>query len=337
MTVRVGLIGLGAIARTHVAALRSLTQEGVAVEIAGYVGRPDAAAALGLPGAPATLAELLARPDIDLIADASPSAVHAEHAVAALDAGKGVVVEKPLATTGADAERVLAAAERHGGFGSVFAQRRFEVTHQYVHRLLSQGRLGAVVAASVTLPWWRDDAYFAAAPWRGRAPEGGVLLNQGIHSVDLLLWLLGDAVAAVGFGTSAFRPGDAVDTCAGAVRFANGALATVLATSAAPPGSPATLSIHTTAGTVSLSQSETTAWTFDVPPPPASSGGGMGASDPGGIGHAGHAAQWRDIIEAYQQGRSPAVPLRDGLRAVALCEALVAGRHPDSVPPGILG
>lgn len=336
MTVRVGLIGLGAIARTHVAALRALAHEGMAIEVAGYVGRPDAAAALGLPGAPATLAQLLERPDIDLIADASPSAVHAEHAVATLAAGKGVVVEKPLATTAADAARVLAAADAQGGFGSVFAQRRFEASHQYVHRLLSQGRLGEVVAATVTLPWWRDESYFSAAPWRGRAPEGDVLLNQGIHSIDLLLWLLGDAVDAVGFSTSAFRPGDAVDTCAGAIRFASGALATVLATSAAPPGSPATLSVHTTTGTVSLSQSQTTAWTFDMPPPPASSGG-MGASDPTGIGHAGHAAQWRDIIEAYQQGRTPAVPLRDGLRAVIVCEALAAGRDPDSVRSGILG
>lgn len=336
-SIRIGLIGLGTIARTHVDALRALAEDGVAVEIAGYVGRSDAAAALGIVGRPSTLAELLGRPDLDLIADASPSSAHAEHAVAALAAGKGVVVEKPLATTAADARRILDAAGPRS-FGSVFAQRRFEPQHRWLHEHLTAGRLGEPVAASVTLPWWRDDAYFAAAPWRGRAPEGGVLLNQGIHSIDLLLWLLGDAVDAVGFGAARHRPGDADDTAAGAIRFAGGALASVLATTGTPPGSPATLTLHTTTGTASFRQAETVAWTFpDVPPPPTSTTAGMGASDPRAIGHSGHVDQWRDIVAALAEGREPAVTLRDGLRAVAVCEALTAGSPLDSVPPRILG
>ena len=218
---RVGIVGLGSIAGAHVAALRHLAAEGWDIEIAGWAGRPESAAALGLldlpeadapgdaahdhpphfsSGEPAeaerwrvtVFERLLARDDIDLIVDTSPSGFHGAHALAAIAAGKGIVVEKPLATTPDEAAAVVAAAAASGAFGSVMAQRRFEPQHQWLHRHLRSGALGEVVAASVSLPWWRDDAYFAAASWRGEAPGGSVLLNQAIHSVDLLLWLLGD-------------------------------------------------------------------------------------------------------------------------------------------------
>lgn len=336
--VGVGLIGLGTIARAHVTALDALAGEGAGVRIGGYVGRRAAAEALGLAGEPSTVPELLERDDIDLVVDLSPSPFHAEHAIAALRAGTGIVAEKPLATTAADARRVVAVAEETGGFGSVMAQRRFEPQHAWLRDHLASGSLGEVVAASATLPWWRDEAYFAAGAWRGEAPGGIVLLNQGIHSVDLLAWLLGDPVDAVGFGVARRRPGGADDTAAGAIRFAGGALATVLATTRTPPGAPATLSVHTTRGTASFSQADVVAWTFpDVPPPPATSAVRAGASDPRAIGHAGHTDQWRDILEAYTQGRTPSVTLRDGLRAVALCEALTSGGTADSSASHLLG
>lgn len=267
---------------------------------------------------------LLARDDIDLIVDTSPSGFHGAHALAAIAAGKGIVVEKPLATTPDEAAAVVAAAAASGAFGSVMAQRRFEPQHQWLHRHLRSGALGEVVAASVSLPWWRDDAYFAAASWRGEAPGGSVLLNQAIHSVDLLLWLLGDVADAAGFGERRRRPGDATDTSVGILRFTSGALATVLASTATPPGTPAVLTLHTTRGTASFTQATTLTWTFaDVSPPPAASEVTAGASDPRAIGHVGHVDQWRDILTALRDGRPPSVTLLDGLRAVETCHALL--------------
>lgn len=328
MSAGIGLIGLGSIAETHLAALAELRGEGFDSDVVGWVGRAERADTLGLPPDRGhTVAELLRNPDVDLVVDVTPSNLHAEHTLAALRAGKGVVIEKPLTTDAAAASEIVEAADSAGLFGAVISQRRFEPQHQYLAEQLASGRLGDVVAASISLPWWRDDAYFAAAPWRSEPPGGSVLLNQGIHSVDLLLWLLGEVTDVAGFSGSRWRPGSAFDTTVGIVRFASGALATVLASTATAPGSAATLSIHTTLGTASFSQSETTAWTFtDVAPPPAAPAIAAGASDPKAIGHVGHTNQWRDILTAWRDGRPPAVTLADGLRAVEVCLALESSR-----------
>lgn len=317
MTPRLGLLGLGHMGRTHAAAARA-----AGLEVVAYASRRPAPEELGL-GAAVRLpaAEVIGHRHVDLVVECGPSEAHATHALAALRAGQGIVVEKPLATSLADARAVVALATERGLFGSVVSQRRFEPQHVALKRLLDAGALGRPLLGQASLGWWRDDAYYAAAAWRRTSPGGGVLLNQAIHSVDLLLWLLGDA-AASGFEGTLDRPTDAADTAALALRFHSGALGVVAATTANPPGAPALLTIRTTTGSVTLAHDTVVEWTFPgVEPPQADGRTATGATDPTAIGRAGHDAQWRDIADAWASGRPPSVTLADGLRAVEACLA----------------
>lgn len=315
MTPRLGLLGLGHMGRTHAEAARE-----AGLEVVAYASRRPAPAGLGLDAADHLTADaVIAHPGVDLVVECGPSEAHAERALAALRAGKGIVVEKPLATSVADARAVVALAAERGLFGSVISQRRFEPQHVALKALLDAGALGRPLLGQATLGWWRDDAYYAASAWRRASPGGGVLLNQAIHSVDLLLWLLGDAEAS-GFEGTLDRPTDAADTAALALRFASGALGVVAATTANPPGRPAVLAIRTTTGTVTLEHDTVVEWTFpNVEPPRAGGLTATGAADPTSIGRSGHDAQWRDIADAWTSGRPPAVTLADGLRAVEVC------------------
>src|SRR5699024_8077066 len=186
----IGLLGLGSIGASHARALDALRDRAQVLAYSG--GTPERAAEAGWPAAEQRLPEEVLRDDrVEVVALATPSALHATQALAALDAGKHVVVEKPLAMTAADADRVVERAEQQGLQVAVMAQRRLEPELAAVKEALEAGRLGAVRLAITHVNWWRDPSYYEAAAWRGEAGNGGSLLNQGVHNVDLLTWLAG--------------------------------------------------------------------------------------------------------------------------------------------------
>lgn len=319
--IRVGIIGLGAIGTTHARALRSM--DGVVVS-AFSGGSRATMATCGWPAADRTSpAAVIARPDVDVVAVCSPSGTHARLGLAAAEAGKHVVVEKPLAVTVADAERLVAAQDERGVLVAMVAQRRFEPEVAAVKRLLDSGELGALRLAVSQVHWSRDDGYYRAAPWRSTMPAGGSLMNQGVHDVDLLRWLggpVGDVTAqyaTLGHDTAA------EDTTVATVRFASGALGVVSTTTAAVPGTPATLTLHTSRGTVCLGQGEILRW--DVPGvrrPRSTRTVTSGASDPAAIGVAGHVAMWREVTSALAAGRRCAIDAAEAAHTVRLLCAI---------------
>ncbi len=277
--------------------------------------------------------EVVAHPDVDLVVLCTPSGVHGEQTLAALRAGKHVVVEKPLSVDIASAEEVVRVADEQNRFVSVISQRRLEPQNQYVKRHLDAGDLGRPVLGEAFVHWFRDDAYYAHASWRKRQDQGGgSLMNQGLHSVDLLAWMMGPVThVSAQYGTLGRRM-DAEDTTVATLQFASGALGVVVTSTATPPGEPAAMKLFTSAGSAEFVNSGVSSWGFrDVPPPPEpESGPGSGAADPAAIGLAGHLAQWQDIIDAYRTGRAPAIGARDGLATVRLLcgiyEAAETGR-----------
>jgi UDP-N-acetyl-2-amino-2-deoxyglucuronate dehydrogenase len=323
---RVGLLGLGTIGRSHARALAELRDRAVLVARSG--GAPADAAAAGWPDA-ADLSpqELLGREDIDVLAICTPSGTHAGNALAALEAGKHVVVEKPLALTARESDRIVALAAAKGLGVHVISQRRLEPEVQAVRAALEAGRLGAVRLATTHVHWWRDEDYYAAGAWRGEASAGGgSLRNQGAHNVDLLRWLAGpvESVTAQA-ATLAHAPG-AEDTTVATVRFTSGALGLISTSTATPPGSPATLALHCERGVVEIGQGELLRWEVEGVPAPARGGDGegigVGASEPAAIGIAGHVQQWTDILDALRAGRDSSIAGRDGAETVRLLEAL---------------
>ncbi|WP_216843805.1 Gfo/Idh/MocA family protein [Phytoactinopolyspora alkaliphila] len=328
----VGVVGLGTIGVRHVEVLGHLG--GLARLVAASGGAPATLRDLGhADAAHLSPEEVIAHPEVDLVVLCTPSGLHGEQTLDALRAGKHVVVEKPLSVDVASAEEIVRVSEQRRRFVSVISQRRLEPQSQYLKRLLDDGTLGRPVLGEAFVHWLRDDAYYAHASWRAQQDQGGgSLMNQGLHSVDLLAWLMGPVTRVTAQYATLGHRFDAEDTTVATLQFASGALGAVVTSTATPPGRPATMKLFTGRGAAEFANSDVAAWDFDgVPAPPEPDHGpGSGASDPSAIGLAGHLAQWRDIVDAYRTGRAPEIGARDGLRTVQLLcgiyEAAETGR-----------
>ncbi|MBI4900975.1 MAG: Gfo/Idh/MocA family oxidoreductase [Actinobacteria bacterium] len=324
MVLRVGIVGLGSIGATHAACLTELRDEARLVAYSSHATIAPGTVPVGNARRMAPEA-VLAASDVDLVVVAGPSNLHGVHALAALRAGKHVVVEKPLATTSAAAREVVAAWREAGVMGSVIAQRRLESQHVELKRLLDEGRLGRPLLAQVQVCWWRPAEYYDQSAWRGQPPGGGVLMNQALHSVDLLVWLLGPAADVAAINGNLAHDLACEDSSVAAVRFRCGALGSIVATTATPPGTPATLRLYTDRGMIELEQGAITRWDVPgVPQPEAAEQVPSGAGNPAAIGVGGHLTQWRDILAAVRSGRQPTISLADGLDVVAMIVAVYA-------------
>jgi predicted dehydrogenase len=316
--VGVGLVGMGSIGALHARALRDLEPRARLVAHSGGPGglTPD---------------EVIRHEDVDVVAICSPSGTHVHLALAALEAGRHVVVEKPLAVSVEGALLVERAARERGLLVSMISQRRFEAPHQALRRALDDGALGELRLATTHVHWYRDDDYYAAAAWRSATAQGGgSLMNQGVHNVDLLRWLCGPVESVTAQAGTLARPEGAEDTTVATVRFASGALGVVTTTTATPPGFPATVTLLGSRGSVELAQDEVRRWDVPGVPAPASGSAAGGGADPLAIGHAGHLEQWRLVLDALDGAGPAPVGAADAVETVrllcAIHEAAATGR-----------
>lgn len=319
VALRVGIVGYGSIGRTHHLALSEC--EGVGV-VAATRSRADAQRG-DLDDALAWCAdaeELIRRADVDIVCICTPSGSHATLAIDALRQGKHVVVEKPISTNVEKGEQAVRLARESGLLLSVISQRRFEPQNIHLRALLDDRVLGRPILGEALVRWYRGQDYYDSAPWRGTlAEDGGVLLNQAIHVIDLLCWLLGPVAEVSAKTATLAHEMEAEDTAVVTLHFANGALGVVSASTATRPGLPAELNLFFERGTVSVHDDRVVRWDVPEPPPlPADAGVGSGAADPAAITTLGHLRQWRDIVAALRAGREPSVTGEDGLATVAV-------------------
>jgi UDP-N-acetyl-2-amino-2-deoxyglucuronate dehydrogenase len=283
-------------------------------------------------------AEALADASVDAVAICTPSGTHADLVVAALDAGKHVIVEKPLDVSMAAAQRVAEAQARSDRTVAVVSQHRFDPASQVVHNAVATGSFGRMTSAVASLAWWRSQGYYDSGDWRGTwaLDGGGALMNQGIHTVDLMVWLLGEPVEV--YGATACLSHERIeveDTAAATVRFASGALGLIHATTAAYPGISARLQVHGDRGSAIIENDQLTffhAAGDDAGSDYGSVGTGNQAADilpaqPAVAGAAGllsqtHVAQYRDFVEAVRDGRSPLVDVPAATRTLAVILAV---------------
>ncbi|UFU06902.1 Gfo/Idh/MocA family protein [Ruania halotolerans] len=319
--IRIGIVGLGTIGTTHARALQEIEN----VQVTAFSGgSADAMADCGWPGAQQrAVKEVIAHPNVDAVAVCTPSQTHARLALAAAAAGKHAVVEKPLATTSGEANQLVRAQRDHGVLIAMVAQRRFEPEVVAVKRLLDAGQLGTVRLAVTQVHWFRGEDYYRAAPWRSSMPAGGSLMNQGAHNVDLLQWLCGPAAEVTAQVATVGHDMTAEDTAAATVRFTSGALGLISTSTATPPGTPATLTLHTSRGVVELGQGEIVRWDMpDTPRPASSASVTSGSADPAAIGVAGHVAMWNEVTAALRGGRRCAIDATEAARTVHLLDAI---------------
>ena len=332
-----GIVGTGVIAAMHAAAIATLPRARLAAvtDVAGGAAAAFAAAR-GCAAEPG-LDQLLARPDVDVVCVCVPSGLHAEVGVRAARAGKHLVVEKPIDVTLAAADRLIEAARAAGVALTVISQHRFDPGLIELKRLLGDGALGRLVLAEASTKWYRTQAYYDSAGWRGTwAMDGGSLMNQGIHYVDLLRWCMGPVTEVTAVCVTQAHQVEVEDTALAIVRFASGAVGTILSSTAAYPGFPQRLEITGTDGTVIVEDGRIVRRTFgaqatagvsgdDAGPdadPDVGAGAAGAAADPAAIEVASHAAQIADLLAAVEEGRAPAVDGQAGRDALEIVRAV---------------
>jgi predicted dehydrogenase len=295
------------------------------------VSAAEALAASRGAAAERDLDALLARGDVDVVCVCVPSGQHAELGMRAGKAGKHLVVEKPVDVTLEAADRLIRAARAAGVALTVISQHRFDPGLIEARRLIDEGALGRLVLGEASTKWYRSQAYYDSAAWRGTwAMDGGSLLNQGIHYVDLLRWCMGPVAEVTAVCTTQAHQIEAEDTSLAIVRFTSGAVGTIMSSTAAFPGFPQRLEITGTKGTVIIEDGRLVSRAFGDGKqaadggaqlaeggPRLGAGAGAGA-DPVALDFSGHAAQLADLLAAIDEGRAPAVDGEAGRAALEI-------------------
>jgi predicted dehydrogenase len=326
--VRIGLIGLGAISAQHIEAIN--TVEGARL-VAVADARPERARAVGERWNVAWTAvceELMDSSDVDAISICTPSGLHAEQAFAALRRGKHVFVEKPLALSRTDAQRVIDEGKRQGKVVSTVSQMRFEPIMQELHQAVTAGSFGLISLVVGEGLYHRPQSYYDSAAWRGtRDLDGGVLMNQAIHLVDLICWLSGPVRSVAAHVTTRGHRMEAEDTATLSLRFTSGALGVLVATTCAQREVPQVLRIYGDAGHAHIVGQEPVEWdvrggarpdAIEPAAEPAARGFGTATW---GTTALDHVRQYTDFIAAIRDGRPPSVTGEDGRRAVEVITA----------------
>jgi predicted dehydrogenase len=338
------IVGCGLIARFHARALADVPDTRVAALVSRNRGSAQKMAdELGLKCDLSTsLPEVLARKDVHIVIVTTPSGAHMEPAVAAAEAGKHVVVEKPLEITLERCDRIIAACDRNKVKLCTIFPSRFGDANRALKTAVDAGRFGRMTLGETTCKWWRPQSYYDEGGWKGTKAldGGGALMNQAIHNVDLLLWMMGPVTHINGFtATLAHQRIEVEDTAVACLRFASGALGVIQATTSVHPGLPKTIAVHGDRGTVVIEQDDVLRWDFT--PETAEDqavkqrfaqkvGASGGSSNPAAISHVGHARQLADFIKAITTGSAPVVDGREGRKAVevilAIYQSTASGR-----------
>ncbi len=326
MTIHVGIIGGGNISATHARAARAIP----GVTIAAVYGTN--ASKVGqlcqtYGGSPyEDLDAFLKHRPMDLVAIGSPSGLHATHGIAAARRGLHVLTEKPIDISKKRAEELIEAARQSGVKLGVIFQDRCKPEIQRLKQWIDRGVLGKILLVDARVKWCRPREYYGASKWRGtlQLDGGGALINQAVHTVDLLLWLLGDVARVKARTATTLHSIEGEDTAVALLEFASGALGVLQATTAAFPGFPRCLEITGVEGTVTLEHDRIVA--VNLRNAPAGVVAGVRSDDnestasPVVSDFRGHQAVFEDFIRAIQEDRRPICDGPEGARSIALVE-----------------
>ncbi|MBR5626968.1 MAG: Gfo/Idh/MocA family oxidoreductase [Thermoguttaceae bacterium] len=338
-----GIIGCGMIATFHARAIR----EAGGVLIGCYDRIPLAAERIARDfGCTAyhELKDFLANPEIEIVTVGTPSGVHLDPAVAAAQAGKHVIVEKPLEITVDRCNRIIAACEEAGVTLSTVFPSRFHQSSVLLKKAIDAKRFGRLTMGDAIVKWYRTQEYYDSGVWRGtwELDGGGALMNQAIHSVDLLTWLMGPVKEITALtGLLAHERIEVEDVAVAALRFENGALGTIEASTAVYPGYLKRIEIHGNAGSAVIEEEDIIKWDFAVSEESDAEireqmatrlSGGGGAADPAAIGHHAHAKQFADVMDAIDNNRKPLIDGYEGRRSVeVICGIYESARSQTTV------
>ena len=334
MTKNFGIIGCGMIANFHAKAI----QAAGGTLIACFDTRYEAADRLTeqYQGCKPyhDLNDFLADKNIDIVTIATPSGAHLEPAVAAAEAGKHVIVEKPLEITMERCNNIIVACVKNKVQLATIFPSRFHDSSLTLKSAIDAGRFGRLTLGDAIVKWYRSQAYYDSGAWRGtwELDGGGALMNQAIHTIDLLTWLMGPVVEVTAHTALLTHERISVeDTAVATLQFANGALGTVVGTTASYPGYLKRIEISGSKGSAILEEEDIIRWDFAETLPSDTAvqeamankkSGGGGAADPAAIGYAGHAKLFANMIAAIDGKEKLVVDGSEGCRSVEIILAI---------------
>lgn len=323
-----GLVGCGRIFKKHVEAVRETAGARIAAVCDVVPERARAAGEkLGVPWYVAMEDMLSKQGDVDVVSVLTPSGLHADHCVAAASAGKHVLVEKPMALRLDDADRMILECDRAGVRLFVVKQNRYNPPVQMLRRALEGDRFGKLVMGSVRVRWSRDQAYYDQDAWRGTwALDGGVLANQASHHVDLLEWMMGDVESVFARTATQLVDIEVEDTAVVVLKFTNGALGIIEATTAARPrdleGSISVLGARGTVVIGGFACNELATWEFRDAQPDDERAIDLSRTSPDSVYGFGHKAVMAHVVDCIRTGRRALVDGLEGRKSLELITAI---------------
>ncbi len=327
MTLKFGIIGAGNIAPVHATAIQCIPDSELVAVADSNMDRAQAITTQSGGDAYTNYHDILARPDVDIVTLCVPHYLHSRITIEAAAAGKHVLCEKPMAISVNECDQMIAACEQAGVTLGVIFQGRFEPLALRLKSAIESDELGRLLWVSANTFWHRTDAYYDTGIWRGTwAYEGGgVLINQAIHALDLLLWIAGSPSRVTAQIRTLNHKIEVEDCALASLEYDNGQLGLVQATTIAIPGYPERLEFYGDQGSVIYHKGQgQLEWHFldssndRVDKSEASSG----AARPMDISAAGHIAQFNDFAQSIREKRRPKVSGEDGRLSIELVEAI---------------
>jgi UDP-N-acetyl-2-amino-2-deoxyglucuronate dehydrogenase len=323
------IIGTGMIAEFHATAIAQVPHAKLVAAFSRNHSAKESFAGKFNCKAANSLDELIADPAIHAFCITTPSGAHAESAIPILQAGKAVLCEKPLDVSLEAVDAILAAEKQGGGLLAGVFQNRLGRAAGIIKDAILAGRFGTLSLCSAYIKWWRTPEYYSSSTWKGtlKLDGGGALMNQGIHAVDLLQWLVGLPEKVGAFQARRAHPGiEAEDTLSATLRFPSGALGVIEASTSSYPGSDLRIEITGSHGSAALVNDKIVRWDFanklpgdeEVLKNEAAGKIGGGTADPKAISVEGHRRLVEDLAGAIREGRRPMIPGEEARRAVSL-------------------
>jgi len=325
--IKFGILGCGTIGDVHARAIRALGDDAELVALCDVNAEraKEYADKYGVK-AYSDYAKMLADPEIDAVTICTPSGMHADQAIQAIKAEKHVLLEKPMALTSLDAQRICDEAEKSKKLLSVVFQMRYTEDIQYLKKVIEEGKLGQIVFADLYMKYWRSKAYFDVSPWRGTfaMDGGGALMNQGIHGVDIMHYLCGKPKLLRAKVKTLVHDIETEDTAIAAVEYSSGALGVIEASTSSNPGFDRRIEINGSRGYAIVVDAHIEKLFIDgefIIDNKVDSAAGT-ASDPTKMSHEKHALQFKNFISAIRGEQELISTAADGYAAVNFIEQI---------------
>lgn len=274
----------------------------------------------------ASYEEMFEKEDLDIVSVCVPSGIHADVSIAAANAGIHILCEKPLDIDGEKMTQMIETARKNKvKLGGVYQRRTLEAAI-LTRKAIQEGKLGKLVLGDAYLKYYRSPEYYKSAGWRGtwEMDGGGALMNQGVHGIDLIQWMVGDIESVFAYAAPLVRDIDVEDTAVIAVKYKNGAFGVIQGTTSVYPGQETRFEIHGEKGSIIFGDSGFKQWSIidsDEKAPTVHNEEG-GSNDPKSISNQGHFIFVDDIIQAVRDDRDPLVPGEEARKAVDLIHAI---------------